>query len=279
MKTFVATTLVLALFCCNSVMAQFAPTDAMIVIDTVEAAPGTSVGVPIRLAGSSLAFCGVQIPVESTSPTVVIDSVSFAGSIKPPSVVGVGEVSSDHSSAMISFYPSFTPPPFASVSQSQGLLATAYVHVLPSATPGTVAFDTVSDLSALPVWRGVGFSDAEGLLLYLPSQVRAGAVKVLSATDVGDSDPALPAEFALAQNYPNPFNPTTTIEFSLPTAGPARLDVYNVLGQRVITLVDGRLEAGLHRMNLDASSIPSGVYFYRLSHASGSLSRKMILLR
>ena len=279
MKILITMTVTFALLCCNSLMAQFAPTNGMIVIDTVEAARGASVGVPIRLAGSSQAFCGIQIPVESGSPAVVIDSVSFAGSIKPSSMVGAAILSADRSSAMISFYPSFTPPPFASVSQSQGLLATAYVHVLPSAPPGTVAFDTVCDLSALPVWRGVGFSDAQGQLLYLPSQVRSGAVKVIAATDVADSDPAMPAEFALAQNYPNPFNPTTTIEFSLPTAGPARLDIYNVLGQRVITLVDGRLEAGLHQVNFDASSIPSGVYFYRLSHVSGSLSRKMILLR
>ena len=83
----------LAVLCCNNAQAQFAPTTAIIIIDTVEAAPGATVGVPIRLANSSLAFCGLQLPVESNSPVVVIDSVSFTGSIKPSSMVGVGAVS------------------------------------------------------------------------------------------------------------------------------------------------------------------------------------------
>ena len=61
-----------------------------------------------------------------------------------------------------------------------------------------------------------------------------------------------PAEYNLAQNYPNPFNPSTTINFSLPEASHVRLAVYNALGQEVSTLINGFMEAGIHKVNFNA---------------------------
>jgi hypothetical protein len=100
----------------------------------------------------------------------------------------------------------------------------------------------------------------------------------------GNAGPALPDEFTLNQNYPNPFNPTTQISFSLPTARQIRLDVFNVLGQRVATLFDGNADAGEHTVTWEAKnstgqSVSSGVYFYRLEAAGFSQTRKMMLLR
>jgi len=89
----------------------------------------------------------------------------------------------------------------------------------------------------------------------------------------------LPAEFHLAQNYPNPFNPMTTIEFSLPSAGKTKLEVFNILGQTVATLIDQRLAAGIHQVQFDAGNHPSGIYFYRLSHALGTQTRKMVMIK
>ena len=84
---------------------------------------------------------------------------------------------------------------------------------------------------------------------------------------------------SLEQNYPNPFNPTTSIAFSLPESAQVSLAVYDVLGRRVATLVNGRLQAGQHSVQFEASSLPSGMYLYRLTTPTGSMTQKMILLK
>jgi hypothetical protein len=91
-------------------------------------------------------------------------------------------------------------------------------------------------------------------------------------------------EFALGQNYPNPFNPSTTINFSLAVGSKVSLKIFDVLGQEVATLINGQLAAGSQEVSFDASSINSGVYFYRID-ASGvdgqkfSSVKKMILTK
>lgn len=101
------------------------------------------------------------------------------------------------------------------------------------------------------------------------------------ATDVEDVDTELPFDFALEQNYPNPFNPSTTIEFSLAKVENVRLSVYNVLGQRVATLLSGEsMQAGPHTVTFDASNLTSGMYFYRIDAGSTySKTRTMMLLK
>ena len=86
----------------------------------------------------------------------------------------------------------------------------------------------------------------------------------------GGRGPALPVDFALGQNYPNPFNPSTLIPYQLPAAGPVRLEVFNMLGQRVAKLVDGERSAGVHTARWDGTdaagrAVGAGVYIYRLS--------------
>jgi hypothetical protein len=90
---------------------------------------------------------------------------------------------------------------------------------------------------------------------------------------------ALPTEFALYQNYPNPFNPTTEISFALPNAANVKLEIFNIMGQRVATLIDQRLQAGNHSVVWDGSQVASGIYFYRLDAGDYVESRKMVLLK
>lgn len=89
----------------------------------------------------------------------------------------------------------------------------------------------------------------------------------------------IPGSFVLHQNYPNPFNPTTNIEFSLPRSTFVRLVVFDLLGREVETLVNEDLSAGTFRADWNASSYPSGVYFYKLEASGFAESKKMVLLK
>lgn len=89
----------------------------------------------------------------------------------------------------------------------------------------------------------------------------------------------LPSDLKLHQNYPNPFNPATVLRFEVPGDLEVQLAVYDVLGRRVTTLVNERMEAGYHEAVFDASGLASGVYLYRLRAGEMMLTRKMMLVR
>ena len=88
-----------------------------------------------------------------------------------------------------------------------------------------------------------------------------------------------PETFTLYPNYPNPFNPITTISFILPQPEQTALIIYNILGQEIIRLVDGKYDAGNHQVTWDASNVSSGIYFYRLQAGDFVETRKMVLLK
>lgn len=88
-----------------------------------------------------------------------------------------------------------------------------------------------------------------------------------------------PAVFALEQNFPNPFNPTTSIKYSIPADQRVKLNVYNLLGENVMTLVNGTQKAGQHEVRFDASNLASGIYFYKLEAGSHSSIKKMMLMK
>ncbi|RMI00298.1 MAG: T9SS C-terminal target domain-containing protein [Calditrichaeota bacterium] len=107
----------------------------------------------------------------------------------------------------------------------------------------------------------------------------------LTPTGIGDADPAqAPLQIRLYPNYPNPFNPETEIAFLLPRAGEIQLAIYNVQGQKVRTLAEGRYPAGLHTFKWNGRDdreqpVPSGVYLYELRSSDQRLVRKMILMK
>jgi hypothetical protein len=105
-------------------------------------------------------------------------------------------------------------------------------------------------------------------------------IDVSRSTSVGtDAVDDLPATYSLAQNYPNPFNPSSEIEYALPEATQIQLEVFNTLGQKVMELVDAHQAAGVHRARFDGGSLPSGLYFYRMTTAAFSQTRKMLLIK
>ncbi len=105
--------------------------------------------------------------------------------------------------------------------------------------------------------------------------------RVQLGPDGVDNQGSLPKDYALDQNYPNPFNPSTMISFSLPRADRVRLEIFNVLGQKVATLVDADQPAGVHVVKFDGTQLSSGIYLYRLvaGHEGKMFVRKMVFAK
>ena len=97
--------------------------------------------------------------------------------------------------------------------------------------------------------------------------------------DPGSDASDLPSSFELKQNFPNPFNPATNIKFTLPVQSSVTLEIYDILGRRITTLVSEELSAGEHIYQWDASRQASGVYLYRLVTSEGNYFKKMTLLK
>jgi len=258
-------------------------------VDTVEGEAGQQVMVPIRLSNNNEAISAITIPLWQSNPYITVDSISFVGSILPNNFTSLiqpaGAINDTFKISLIGNWETPTPV----ITASEGILATLFISISPMANPGIVPIDTFHTVDTFYTDGGSTIieeeqqllaSDISGLVVFLPD-FTPGAVIVLSPTDADDGvEPSgLPSEFKLSQNYPNPFNPTTTIEFDLPTASEVNLEVFNILGQKVAVLIDGRLSAGTHRVTYDASNEPSGVYFYRLSHSKGIETKKMTLLK
>lgn len=98
-------------------------------------------------------------------------------------------------------------------------------------------------------------------------------------TDVNSIDAPLPQTFTLRDPYPNPFNPTSIITFTMPAQGIVKVEVFNLVGQRITTLFDGKAPAGETQVEWNAQSLPSGVYFIRASSSGISKTVKALLLK
>ena len=146
-------------------------------------------------------------------------------------------------------------------------------------------------LESTPSWlydgSGVGtalaFGDVDGDSLLDLAMGLSGQPCVLVFLNIGGSnnadEPEIPGEFSLAQNYPNPFNATTKIEFEIKTASRISLEIFDLLGNKVGSPVNAEFAAGAYSIYWEASTVPSGTYFYRLTANGGSVTRKMVLVK
>jgi hypothetical protein len=125
-------------------------------------------------------------------------------------------------------------------------------------------------------WRSVEFKTVVNGLATSNEGTGSG---VGNGSGTGTGADAIPTTYGLEQNYPNPFNPTTVIRYALPTASDIRLEVYDMMGRKVSTLVRGTKPAGYHEAVFDASHLGSGAYMYRLMAGDVVLARTLYLIK
>lgn len=121
----------------------------------------------------------------------------------------------------------------------------------------------------------------QSVTLNYTGSIQQNVVMTLSPSTTTSLNTETPVirNYELFQNYPNPFNPVTTIKYQMPAAGMVSLKIYNLIGQEIITLVDGNKPAGEHTVKFDASGLNSGIYFYKLNAGNKVFTRKMIVLK
>jgi hypothetical protein len=121
-----------------------------------------------------------------------------------------------------------------------------------------------------------GFTVAEGKV-YLADYYSLTILQ-LPWSDI-DNSPQIPKRFDLSQNYPNPFNAQTTIQYSSPVQSDVRIDIFDILGRRVDSIVEGAKPAGVYQTIWDAGRFGSGIYFYRLKTNSYCEIKSCLLLK
>jgi hypothetical protein len=170
-------------------------------------------------------------------------------------------------------YPTFAATGLNLVSQFD----TGQTKILVIADPGA----EIPDVPFMSVEGALGFARGE----MSTCEGQAVIARYDDITDVpGGQDENLPGQYALTGNYPNPFNPSTTIQYSLPEQAEVRIVIYNVMGQRVKTLVEGVQGAGEWEAYWDGrdesgNQTASGIYFYRMTASDFVETKKMILLK
>lgn len=137
-------------------------------------------------------------------------------------------------------------------------------------TPNTITPDSLV--------TSVVLNDAQSIYVALARKSGTTENTLGTGTAVEKED-GLPSEFSLSQNYPNPFNPSTTISFSIPKSSFVNLKVYDVIGKEVANLLSEFVNAGNYKVNIEASNLASGIYFYNLQSGSFNQTRKMILMK
>ncbi len=116
-----------------------------------------------------------------------------------------------------------------------------------------------------------------------PATVNVESAKRITATfrqSTGiETANGIPVEYNLSQNYPNPFNPTTAINFSIKTAGLTKLEIFNILGQKILTVINKPMEAGHHQIIFNAENLPAGIYFYQMTSGDFVSMKKFVLIK
>jgi hypothetical protein len=264
--------------------ASFGQYTGKVTVDSGEAGPLEKISIKVWLRDNNIDVSAISIPLKFSSPSLTLDSVSLVGTVFSGSDFG-GFIAIDNNerTVRITVLPDDSQYPLPAVSFVDGVVAELFFQVAGNATSHTATIDSVYTDEVLygdvHVYTRIDVADNTGTGVYLPDFV-PGDIDIRLPTGVDDGPGGLlPGDFSLAQNYPNPFNPTTQITYALPKAGPVSLQVFNILGQEVKSLVEGYQPAGTYFVEFDGQGLPSGIYFYRLQHDGQSATRKMTLVK
>jgi len=145
---------------------------------------------------------------------------------------------------------------------------------LSASFPGTPGFTKTLELTSSPSNPMSPFTD---YYYYVPKDKPNSTLE--SVTAVEENLTHIPDCFILEQNYPNPFNPITNISFSIPSKSFVSLNIFDLIGRKVATLVAQEISAGFHALQWNASNFSSGVYFYRMQAGAFIETKRLVLLK
>jgi len=244
-------------------------------LDTAEVTAGQAVTIAVH-ARNEQPQSSIKIPLTYHSDNLLFDSLSVAGTRASGAVLQDALVNDAAKEVLLTLgFAESTLLPIGT-----GPVAMLHFSSLPGGTSTAVTLDTTT-ISAIRLHFQLGtiFDHVKSYPDFVP-----GLVKLGPPSDAEDGGEHVPTLFSLEQNQPNPFNPTTTIAFALPKAAAVTLEVYNVLGQNVRTLLNDRLPAGIHHVVFDGrdgqnGELASGVYLYRIKTDTHSETKKMILMK
>ena len=267
-----------------SILPQFIPGEINILeppdsydsvwVDNVIGQPNSSVVVSV-FGSNSLTVDSIDIALEHFSANLQYNSTIFDGTRSQGALRQTATTNGQQILISVKF--SETSP----LPAGRGELA-KLVFDIPDGTPDEVVEIDTTDY--LDIWPTIFHHPESGGLTIRPIYVK-GSVEIKESTPVNeDNNPLLPKEFALKQNSPNPFNPSTDISFALPQESDVLLVIYNLLGEKVRTLVNERLRAGVHHVTFDSRDnngrqVASGIYFYKIKANDFTNSKKMMLLK
>lgn len=222
---------------------------------------------------------GFNVPLAFPDPgthlDIKCDSISFVGTRSASLAFGSDSLSIDNDNNRLVVFAVFFFPVLTPGDASDGPIAKVYFTTGPTWDPAQAC---EVDTTLWPPITKYAFADETGSNEFYPIFVR-GALDVKEV-----NTPTKPTVFSLSQNYPNPFNPKTIIRFALPKDSWVKLEVYNVLGQRVKTLVDEELTPGIKEVEWDGKDhngfeVASGIYFYKIEANDFSDIKKMVMLK
>ena len=253
-----------------------------ITVLNVTALSSTSLRATIKISGTAtVGFRNVTITTGGETAYEDVPGPFFVGSA-PPAFAFIATISpssamqGDSLTLQITGSNTNFVDTLSSVSFSGSGIAVIAVNVISSTLLDVVIkIDQFAALGYRDVFVSTGEENAAALTAFNV---------VVSPLEVEDEQARIPKTFALHQSYPNPFNPTTVVQFDLPKKAVVSLKIYDVLGREVAALVQQQsLEAGVHKVQFNASSLSSGVYFYRLQADAANETfidlRKMLFLK
>lgn len=271
MKHFSIITFVLLILLCSSIFAAEVNT----IVASKVRAEADKVIVPLELKNVQT-MSALDLPL-TFSKGVTLEEVRFEGTRSADFDFKIGNIYNDKQMVIIGLIPMVYGQK-SDLAPGNGEIADLVFRIDdPAVKEITLTPTTTNDPDHSPMFVYV---DEKGAVASMTPELSGFSVALTGAVATA----ALPTDFALKQNAPNPFNPTTSISYDLPKPAKVRLEIFNVLGQRVKTLVDNYQEAGTQSVIWDGrdnagSSVASGIYFYRLSAGDFTATMKMMMLK